>query len=224
MGDRAAAAQHGRPLLHLPGSQQQVQQAPAAAAASPSKTDPAGLQRLTAALTAVLSSGMASDFVEGLKPVLHNGKLAISTYIKLAHDPEPVFIGMFASLPAAVTAQKQSAELVSNAATVQEALAGCHHSSLHCTLPTHHRHAGCLVDTGIQLHLQLTASMAHMQLASYRQRLLQLGRNVQMQPAHRGPLLYAVRLATVGPPVPGKALLTAAPPTSSCLTGRSPPS
>lgn len=80
--------------------------------ASPSKTDPAGLQRLTAALTAVLSSGMASDFVEGLKPVLHNGKLAISTYIKLAQDPEPVFIGMFSSLPAAVQAQKQSAELV----------------------------------------------------------------------------------------------------------------
>jgi hypothetical protein len=66
---------------------------------------------------------MASDFVEGLKPVLHNGKLAISTYIKLAQDPEPVFIGMFASLPAAVTAQKQSAELVSTAATVDVVLA-----------------------------------------------------------------------------------------------------
>lgn len=71
-----------------------------------------GLKRLTAALTAVLSSGMASDFVEGLKPVLHNGKLAISTYIQLGQDPEPVFIGMFPSLPAAVAAQKQSSELV----------------------------------------------------------------------------------------------------------------
>lgn len=107
---------------------------PAAAAASPSKTDPAGLQRLTAALTAVLSSGMASDFVEGLKPVLHNGKLAISTYIKLAQDPQPVFIGMFGSLPAAVQAQKQSAELVSTSAAPDIALAGSHHSSLHCTL------------------------------------------------------------------------------------------
>lgn len=71
-----------------------------------------GLQRLTAALSAVLSSGMASDYVEGLKPVLQNGKIAISTYIKLEQDPEPVFIGMFPSLPAAVAAQKQSQESV----------------------------------------------------------------------------------------------------------------
>jgi len=83
--------------------------------AASDSTQDSGLQRLTAALTAVLSTGMASDFVEGLKPVLHNGKLAISTYIKLEQDPEPVFIGMFPSLPAAVAAQKQSHELVSRA-------------------------------------------------------------------------------------------------------------
>lgn len=120
MADTATAMQQGRPAAMQQGAgQQQLQMqanasAGAQAAASPGKTqDAVGLQRLTAALTAVLSSGMASDFVEGLKPVLHNGKLAISTYIKLQQDPEPVFIGMFSSLPAAVAAQKQSAELVS---------------------------------------------------------------------------------------------------------------
>jgi hypothetical protein len=115
MGDefRLAGHQQARQQqLQVQMQMQQTPRTPAAAAASPSRTDPAGLQRLTAALTAVLSSGMASDYVEGLKPVLHNGKLAISTYIKLDQDPEPVFIGMFNSLPAAVQAQKQSTELV----------------------------------------------------------------------------------------------------------------
>lgn len=79
----------------------------------------ADLQRLTTALTAVLSSGMSSDYVEGLKPVLHDGSLVISTYIRLGGGPsstaeEPLFIGMFPSLPAAVAAQKQAQELVSS--------------------------------------------------------------------------------------------------------------
>jgi hypothetical protein len=106
-----SASQHADEQL-----QAQMQHCTQAGDASPGSSEKGrdvGLQRLTAALTAVLSSGMASDFVEGLKPVLHNGKLAISTFVKLDHDPEPVFIGMFPSLPAAVAAQKQSSELVS---------------------------------------------------------------------------------------------------------------
>lgn len=112
MADEYRVAAQQQLQVQMQMQQGAVPRTPAAAAASPSRTDPAGLQRLTAALTAVLSSGMASDYVEGLKPVLHNGKLAISTYIKLDQDPEPVFIGMFNSLPAAVQAQKQSTELV----------------------------------------------------------------------------------------------------------------
>jgi hypothetical protein len=80
---------------------------------SAQQQDGDSLKRLTAALTAVLSTGMSSDYVEGLKPVLHNGKLAISTYIQLAGDPQPLFIGMFGSLPSAVEAQKTAQELVS---------------------------------------------------------------------------------------------------------------
>lgn len=118
MTDMIAAKQPGRSAPQHAVDQLQVQmqhctQAGEVSPGSSGKGRDVGLQRLTAALTAVLSSGMASDFVEGLKPVLHNGKLAISTFIKLDHDPEPVFIGMFPSLPAAVAAQKQSSELVS---------------------------------------------------------------------------------------------------------------
>jgi hypothetical protein len=71
-----------------------------------------GMQRLTTALTAVLSSGMASDFVQGLRPVLQDGKLVISTHIKLPADPEPVFIGMFPNVPDAVAAQKEAQKSV----------------------------------------------------------------------------------------------------------------
>lgn len=74
-----------------------------------------GLKRLTAALAKVLSSGLASNYVEGLKPIVHNGELLISTHIKLSSDPQPVFIGRFPSLPAAVAAQTQTSELVSAA-------------------------------------------------------------------------------------------------------------
>lgn len=115
----------GMSSMHTPADQHNHAAAASAAAASHSANSPTsqadgeqqpqqeeGLKRLTAALTAVLSSGMASDYVEGLKPVLHNGKLAISTYIKLEDDPEPLFVGMFPSLPEAVNAQKQSQELV----------------------------------------------------------------------------------------------------------------
>lgn len=71
------------------------------------------MQRLGDALQSVLSEGLVSDFVEGLKPVMHNGTLQISTYIQLAGEAESVFIGMFPDLQAAVNAQKQSQALVS---------------------------------------------------------------------------------------------------------------
>jgi hypothetical protein len=71
------------------------------------------MQRLGGALQGVLSSGLSSDYVEGLKPVMLNGSLQISTHIQLAGEAEPVFIGMFPTLQAAVDAQKQSQALVS---------------------------------------------------------------------------------------------------------------
>lgn len=150
------------------GRQQQMQmqqggmpRTPAAAAASPSRTDPAGLQRLTAALTAVLSSGMASDYVEGLKPVLHNGKLAISTYIKLDQDPEPVFIGMFNSLPAAVQAQKQSTELVRQGGGLGEARWSRQRPGprqLHWQLPSPYRSLSCSMGCVLSIPASLCLS------------------------------------------------------------------
>jgi hypothetical protein len=91
--------------------QQQLQQVvlPSVAAQASS------LQRLGGALQGTLSSSLATDFVEGLKPVMVGGALQISTHIQLAGEAEPVFIGMFPTLQAAVDAQKQSQALVSNA-------------------------------------------------------------------------------------------------------------
>jgi hypothetical protein len=74
---------------------------------------PANISRLTFALQNVLSQGLASDYVEGLRPVLHDGKLQIATYVLLEGTTDPVFIGMYSSLPAAVQAQNQSQALVS---------------------------------------------------------------------------------------------------------------
>jgi hypothetical protein len=71
------------------------------------------MQRLGGALQGALSSGLATDFVEGLKPVMVGGALQISTHIQLAGEAGPVFIGMFSTLQAAVDAQKQSQALVS---------------------------------------------------------------------------------------------------------------
>jgi hypothetical protein len=91
--------------------QQQLQQVvlPSVAAQASS------MQRLGGALQGTLSSSLATDFVEGLKPVMVGGALQISTHIQLAGEAEPVFIGMFPTLQAAVDAQKQSQALVSNA-------------------------------------------------------------------------------------------------------------
>jgi hypothetical protein len=102
--------QHNQQQAECINPQQQEVMPPSIAAQASS------MQRLGGALQGVLSSGLSSDFVEGLKPVMLGGSLQISTHILLAGEAEPVFIGMFPTLQAAVDAQKQSQALVSHAA------------------------------------------------------------------------------------------------------------
>lgn len=96
---------------------QQQQQQGQQQVTTPSITEQArSMHRLGGALQGVLSSGLATDFVEGLRPVMVGSTLQISTHIQLAGEAPPVFIGMFPTLQKAVDAQKQSQALVSWAA------------------------------------------------------------------------------------------------------------
>lgn len=70
------------------------------------------VERMKVALDSVLASNLSSDFIEGLKPVIQDGKLQVATYIPLQGEDEPAFIGDFPSIQAAVHAQKQSYALV----------------------------------------------------------------------------------------------------------------
>lgn len=70
------------------------------------------VERMKGTVHAHLSSQLTSDFIEGLRPVMHNGQLQISTYIPLQGELEPAFIGNFPSIHAAVHAQRQSHALV----------------------------------------------------------------------------------------------------------------
>eukprot|EP00775_Hariotina_reticulata_P002819 gene2819-3112_t len=98
----------GSPLLAC----NSVHSSPTLQSDRPLEDQPAHVSRLTCALQNVLSQGLASDYVEGLRPVLHDGKLQIATYVLLEGTNEPIYIGMYGSLPAAVQAQKQSQALV----------------------------------------------------------------------------------------------------------------
>eukprot|EP00879_Flechtneria_rotunda_P018896 GHRR01019834.1.p2 GENE.GHRR01019834.1~~GHRR01019834.1.p2 ORF type:complete len:139 (-),score=37.25 GHRR01019834.1:5-421(-) len=94
-----------------------VHNSPTAVSATPADamSKQESVDRVSSAVQSILTSGLTSDYVDGLKPVLHQGKLQISTHILLPGEQEPVFLGMFPSLPAAVQAQKQTQALVSGA-------------------------------------------------------------------------------------------------------------
>lgn len=72
------------------------------------------VERMKGAVHSHLSSQLTSDFIEGLRPVMDSGKLHIATYIPLQGEEEPVFIGNYPSIQAAVQAQRQSHALVSS--------------------------------------------------------------------------------------------------------------
>jgi hypothetical protein len=97
---------------HQQEEQQQQQQEQQQVVLPSIAAQASSMQRLVGALQGALSSGLATDFVEGLKPVMVGGALQISTHIQLAGEADPVFIGMFPTLQAAVDAQKQSQALV----------------------------------------------------------------------------------------------------------------